>query len=71
VSYQPPHKRTEGRRVSQCFCDHCKRPGHAMEKCYKLHGYYLTNNLTDLKGEDMLIMPGVRWKFSQKSPRIP
>ncbi|OIT03874.1 hypothetical protein A4A49_57608, partial [Nicotiana attenuata] len=21
------------------FCDYCKRPGHTIEKCYKLHGY--------------------------------
>ena len=33
VSYQPTHKRTEGRRP---FCEHCKRPGHTMEK---FHGY--------------------------------
>ncbi|KAH0766351.1 hypothetical protein KY285_002222 [Solanum tuberosum] len=25
------------------FCDHCKRPGHIKEKCYKLHGYPQTS----------------------------
>ena len=24
---------------SRPFCDHCKRQGHIMEKCYQLHGY--------------------------------
>lgn len=24
---------------SNLFIDHCKIPGHNMEKCYKLHGY--------------------------------
>jgi len=31
-------KRPEGRRAS-LFCEHCKRTGHTMDKCYKLHGY--------------------------------
>ena len=32
------NRRTEGRRAS-LFCDHCKRSGHTVDKCYKLHGY--------------------------------
>jgi len=36
ISYQPTYKKTEGRRP---FCEHCKKLGHTMEKCYKLHGY--------------------------------
>ena len=36
VSYQTPYKKPEGRRP---FCEHCKKPGHTIEKCYKLHGY--------------------------------
>lgn len=32
-------RRPEGRRISQLFCDHCKRQGHTIDKCYKLHGY--------------------------------
>jgi len=31
-------KRPDNRR-SPLFCDHCKKSGHTMEKCYKLHGY--------------------------------
>ena len=31
-------KRPEGRR-SALFCEHCKRPGHTMDRCYKIHGY--------------------------------
>jgi len=31
-------KKPEGRRNS-LFCDHCKRTGQTMDKCYKLHGY--------------------------------
>jgi len=33
-----PAKKSDGRR-SSLFCDHCKRPGHTMDKCYKIHGY--------------------------------
>ena len=31
-------KRPDNRR-STLFCDHCKKTGHTMEKCYKIHGY--------------------------------
>ena len=31
-------RKPEGRR-SQLFCTHCKRTGHTIEKCYKIHGY--------------------------------
>ena len=27
------------RRKSNLFCEHCKKTGHTMEKCYKIHGY--------------------------------
>lgn len=33
-----PSKRPENRR-SQLFCDHCRRSGHTVDKCYKIHGY--------------------------------
>jgi len=33
-----PAKKSEGRRNS-LFCEHCKRNGHTVDKCYKLHGY--------------------------------
>ena len=32
-------KRFEGRKSSSYFCDHCKKQGHTIDKCYKLHGY--------------------------------
>jgi len=35
-------RRQEGRR-SQLFCTHCKRSGHTMDKCYKIHGYPSSN----------------------------
>ena len=25
------------------FCEHCKRSGHTVDKCYKLHGYPNSN----------------------------
>ncbi|XP_021862325.2 uncharacterized protein [Spinacia oleracea] len=28
-----------GKRSGAVICDHCKIPGHTMDKCYKLHGY--------------------------------
>ena len=31
-------RKPEGRR-SQLFCNHCKRNGHTVERCYKIHGY--------------------------------
>jgi len=31
-------RRQEGKR-NQLFCTHCKRNGHILEKCYKIHGY--------------------------------
>ena len=35
-------RKQEGRR-SQLYYTHCKRSGHTMEKCYKLHGYPNSN----------------------------
>ena len=32
------YKRVKGKR-SQLFCDHCKRTGYTIEKCYKLDEY--------------------------------
>ena len=26
-------------KYNQYFCDHCKTPGHTVQRCYKLHGY--------------------------------
>lgn len=31
-------------RGSNWFCDHCKVPGHGIERCYKLHGYPPNSN---------------------------
>jgi len=33
IAKRPDHKR------SPLFSEHCKKPGHTVEKCYKLHGY--------------------------------
>jgi len=30
--------KSEGRK-SSLFCDYCKRLGHSIDKCYKIHGY--------------------------------
>ena len=39
INKQPSvFKKIENKR-SQLFCDHCKRTGHTMEKCYRLHGF--------------------------------
>ena len=35
-------RRQEG-RTNQLFYTHCKRNGHTMEKCYKIHGYLGSN----------------------------
>lgn len=32
-------RKPDGRRNSQIFCHHCKRQGHTIDKCYKIHGY--------------------------------
>ena len=34
----PIPKRPDSRR-SALFCDHYKKPGHTIERCYKIHGY--------------------------------
>jgi len=31
-------EKVEGRKSSM-FCNYCKKPGHAIEKCYRLHGF--------------------------------
>jgi len=31
-------KRNEGKK-SSLFCNYCKKPGHSIDKCYKLHGF--------------------------------
>ena len=31
-------ERNEGKR-SVLFCNYCKKPGHSIEKCYRLHGF--------------------------------
>lgn len=48
--YQPPHRAYSNSNFSQnskqvppkrinYYCDHCKVPGHSMERCFKLNGY--------------------------------
>ncbi|XP_019246571.1 PREDICTED: uncharacterized protein LOC109226234 [Nicotiana attenuata] len=36
TNYSPNNSQSYRNRP---FCDYCKRPGHTIEKCYKLHGY--------------------------------
>ena len=31
-------ERNEGKK-SSLFCNYCKKPGHVIEKCYRLHGF--------------------------------
>jgi len=38
AKFSSQSKKPDNKR-SSLFCDHCKRPGHIVEKCYKLHGY--------------------------------
>uniref|UniRef100_A0A803M4B8 Uncharacterized protein n=1 Tax=Chenopodium quinoa TaxID=63459 RepID=A0A803M4B8_CHEQI len=33
------NKFSRGRRTINYYCDHCKMPGHSMERCFKLKGY--------------------------------
>lgn len=33
------YNRRSGRSGSGYYCDHCKIPGHTMERCWKIHGY--------------------------------
>lgn len=36
---KPPFQRKSDGKRSQLYCDHCKRSGHTIDKCYKIHGY--------------------------------
>jgi len=39
ISKQPlMSKRVDNKRQA-LFCDHCKRIGHTIEKCFKIHSY--------------------------------
>lgn len=41
--YTDPHTQERSisgtKRHASYFCDHCKIPGHSIERCFKLHGY--------------------------------
>ena len=37
--WKSTQKKADAGKRSQLFCDHCKRTGHTIDKCYKLHGY--------------------------------
>ncbi|XP_060209247.1 uncharacterized protein LOC132636409 isoform X1 [Lycium barbarum] len=41
-----PNNQHHSSSNSRLFCDFCKRPGHIMDRCYKLHGYPPNNNNT-------------------------
>ncbi|XP_019267368.1 PREDICTED: uncharacterized protein LOC109244690 [Nicotiana attenuata] len=38
TNYSPSGNQTSNSRPRP-FCDHCRRPGHTKDRCYKLHGY--------------------------------
>ncbi|XP_075087875.1 uncharacterized protein LOC142169848 [Nicotiana tabacum] len=48
------------------FCKYCKKPGHLIEKCYKLHGY--PSNLNFTKGERIAANASVEVDFSELNP---
>ncbi|XP_059306488.1 uncharacterized protein LOC132057923 [Lycium ferocissimum] len=33
-----------GNNRSKLFCEHCRKPGHTKDRCYKIHGYPSQNN---------------------------
>ena len=28
-----------GKKLNSFYCNHCKMPGHSIERCWKVHGY--------------------------------
>jgi len=38
ISKQSPMPNRIDNRRQTLFCDHCKRIGHTIDKCYKIHG---------------------------------
>lgn len=47
---QQPHKGKKEARKPTMFCDFCRRQGHTIEKCFKLHGY--PGNSKNSKGRE-------------------
>ncbi|CAO2832540.1 unnamed protein product [Amaranthus hypochondriacus] len=37
------------KRTAPYFCDHCKIPGHSIERCFKIHGYPTNNRCSSHK----------------------
>lgn len=37
--FQPNSRMSGNKRNSHLVCEHCKKTGHAVAKCYELHGY--------------------------------
>ena len=38
-SGKSPQRKPDSGRRSPLVCDHCKKTGHTVDKCYRLHGY--------------------------------
>ena len=54
--------KNEGRR-SRLFCNYCKKAGHVIEKCYKLHGFPPNSRFRGAKGQQLLSSQGHRSLF--------
>jgi len=66
-------RRPDGKR-SSLFCEHCKRSGHIVDRCYKVHGYPSnTNNRQGGKGRfnKAATMPGESVKDSLRVLQVP
>uniref|UniRef100_A0A7C8YWD1 Retrotransposon Copia-like N-terminal domain-containing protein n=1 Tax=Opuntia streptacantha TaxID=393608 RepID=A0A7C8YWD1_OPUST len=65
LSIQDPsktmQKKPDPARRSQLFCDHCKKPGHTIDKCYRLHGY---PNRPTTRGRGGYVLPSNRRAYS-------
>ena len=42
-------EKNEGRK-SGLFCNYCKKPGHVIEKCYRLHGFPPNSRFVGVEG---------------------
>ena len=49
-----------GEDKKKLFCDHCKRDGHTIEKCFKLHGYPPGWKREDLSQRESKTVSGIK-----------
>lgn len=52
-------KRGEGKRANM-FCNYCKKAGHSIEKCYRLHGFPPNNRSKRRRGTAALVQTSDR-----------